>query len=366
MQVTRRTVLGSAMGAAVLGMAGVRVAEAAGRGSGGVDWHDVSQWGVEGKGWSETESFYDRLPAKAKGVVRSAVWGLSKQSAGMSVRFDTDAAAIAVRYALSGGLAMPHMPATGVSGVDLYAEDGGRWRWLAVVKPGRASVEGTLVSGLPAGMRKYLLYLPLYNGVKTLSIGVPHGAKFEGVAPRKEKPIVFYGTSILQGACASRPGMAFTNVLGRRLGRPVINLGFSGNGKMEPAVGKLLCELDAAVYAVDCNPNLQAKEVAERAVPLVKQLRGARPGVPIVLVEGITYSDGWLVESRRQRNQQCNAALRKSYETLAGSGMKGLFYLAADKIGDGGEGTVDGTHPDDVGMMGYAAAYEPVLRQALG
>ena len=108
-----------------------------------VQWHDVREWGVEGRGFADTEKYFDRLPARAKGVVRDAVWNLSRHSSGMMVRFQTDATEIHAEYGVtSKNLAMPHMPATGVSGLDLYAKDNnGNWRWVAVTRPSRAADE---------------------------------------------------------------------------------------------------------------------------------------------------------------------------------------------------------------------------------
>ena len=219
-------------------------------------WHDVTTWGVEGRGWGDQQRkrWFDRLPAKAEGSVTDAVWSLSRDSAGMMVRFKTDAREIYARYTVSKEkLGSPHMPATGVSGLDLYARDeSGAWRWVMVTKPTVPTIEAVVISGLAAGTREYAAYLPLYNGVESLEIGVPAGAMFQGLPPRTDKPIVFYGTSITHGACASRPGMVHTAILGRRFDRPVLNLGFSGNGKMDAAVGSLLTEVDAVVYVIDC------------------------------------------------------------------------------------------------------------------
>ena len=196
-------------------------------------WHDVRDWGIEGKGWDDTAKYFDRLPARAEGKVRGAVWSLSRHSAGMLARFRTDAPAISVDYAVtSSRIAMPHMPATGVSGVDLYAETPtGAWHWLSVSRPTEQHVKAELINDILPGERAYAMYLPLYNGTESLKIGVPKGASFEPIEPRKEKPIIFYGTSITHGACASRPGMPHPAILGRRLNKPVINLGFSGTGK---------------------------------------------------------------------------------------------------------------------------------------
>jgi len=331
----------------------------------GTAWYDVQDWGVEGRGWSDTERYFDRLPARARGQVRQAVWNLSRHSAGMAVRFSTDATAIRVRYRLlSSQLAMSHMPATGVSGVDLYARDNhGQWRWVAVARPASQTIRTELVSGLAPGRRMYMLYLPLYNGVESLQIGVSPQATFQALPPRGQEPIVYYGTSIAHGACASRPGMAFIAILGRRLDVPVINLGFSGNGRMELEVGRLMAELDAAVYCIDCLPNMHGKEVAERAEPLVRLLRKARPHTPIVLVEDRTYTSAWLLPAQRERHMKSRAALREAYQGLLADGIQGLFYVPGEHLlGDDGEGATDGSHPSDLGMMRMADALEPVLR----
>jgi hypothetical protein len=283
----------------------------------------------------------------------------------MSVRFRTDATTIRARYELlSAGLAMPHMPATGVSGLDLYArDDEGRWRWLNVVRPTSQKINATIASGIAPGTRDYTLYLPLYNGVESLEIGVPNGSAFEPVALRTAKPLVYYGTSIAHGACASRPGMAFPAILGRRLDVPVLNLGFSGNGRMEPEVGALLAEIDAGVYCIDCLPNMQGPEVAQRAEPLVRQLRAARPDVPIVLIEDRTYTNTPFLPSRRERHTASRAALKAAYDRLVADGVKHLHYVEGEHLlGDDGEAATDGSHPSDLGMMRMADALEPVLR----
>jgi hypothetical protein len=236
-----------------------------------LDWHNPESWGVEGRLWSKDarQRYYDRLPAKAEGKVTDAVWGLSRDSSGIMVRFVTDATSIHAHYKLSKTkLASPHMPATGVSGLDLYARDAqGKWRWVQVIKPDQAEVRAEIIKDLAPGSREYAAYLPLYNGVDFLEIGVPKGSKFQGLAPRSEKPIVFYGTSITHGACASRPGMAHTAILGRMLDHPVVNLGFSGNGRMDAAVGQLLTEEPAAAYVIDCLPNMGAANVREKCSP---------------------------------------------------------------------------------------------------
>jgi lysophospholipase L1-like esterase len=338
----------------------------------GVDWYNVQQWGVEGRGWSDTARYFDRLPQRAEAKVRGAVWGLSRHSAGMVARFATSAATIHVRYRLSSSrVAMYHMPATGVSGVDLYAQDSdGRDHWLAVSRPEKQDVVQVLASGIdPLPNKKsrvYSAYLPLYNGVERLEFGVPAGSDFQPIAPRTNKPLLFYGTSIMHGACASRPGMSITGILGRRLELPVINLGFSGNGRMEKAVGEFLCEIDPAVYIIDCLPNMKAAEVTERTVPLVRQLRAARPNAPILLVEDRTYTNARFRASSRERHATSRAAQRSAFDQLVAAGIKQLYYLPGEQLlGVDGEAATDGSHPNDLGMVRYADAYEKVLRDIL-
>ena len=201
-------------------------------------WFDLRVLDIEGQGWRETKAPFDRLPATAEGKVRDAVWGLSRQSAGLCARFETDATSVKAKWTLtSANLAMPHMPATGVSGLDLYVRsEDGFWRWLANGRPAAQTNEVTMAGNIPPPRRpntkrEFLLYLPLYNGVASARIGVAPGATLAATPAAADKPVVVYGTSIVQGAVASRAGLAYPAQLGRRLARPVLNLGFSEIGR---------------------------------------------------------------------------------------------------------------------------------------
>ena len=332
-------------------------------------WHDVTTWGVEGRGWGDQERkrWYDRLPAKAEKTVTPAVWGLSRDSAGMMVRFKSDAKAIYARYQLSkANLALPAMPATGVSGLDLYArDDKGQWKWVNCTKPSQQNVEAVVISDLAPGEHEFAAYLPLYNGIEKLEIGVPTGAKFEGLKPR-EKPIVFYGTSITHGANASRPGMVHTAILGRHLDRPVINIGFSGNGRMDAAVGDLINELDAAAIVIDCLPNMQPADVTAKCVPLVKQLRSKHATTPIILVEDRRYTNSWITPAKAKFHDDNHAALKAAYEQLKADNVANLHYISGDALyGTDAEGANDASHATDLGFLRQAEIFEPVLRAVL-
>jgi hypothetical protein len=320
-------------------------------------WYDGKDLVVECKGWTDTKSFYDRLPANAESKVTPSVWGLSHDSAGLCVRFTSDAPSLEVRWTLlpERNLSMPHMPATGVSGVDLYSQDAsGRWYFVGNGPP--AAATNTAKFTPPSG-QACMLYLPLYNGVTSVEIGIPKGSTItvpDAAAIKQRKPIVFYGTSITQGGCASRPGMAFTAIVGRQLNTPVINLGFSGSGKMEPAMAELLAQLDPSAYVLDCLWNMSPELVSTRIEPFVKTLRAAHPDTPI-----------WLAEDCSVRNV-CPTAkgsiLRTIHQKLTAEGVKNLHFLSNQgMLGDDMDGTVDGCHPNDLGMMRQAEAFAKAL-----
>lgn len=336
-------------------------------------WYDIRHIGVEGRGWNDTKAFFDRLPAKAEGVVREPVWNLSRDSAGMCVRFTTSAPVIFARWDLrSEALDMPHFPATGVSGLDLYVKGtDGRWKWLGAGRPVQFPVNtARLTGGIPPEPHDFIMYLPLYNGVSTVMIGIPKDTPIMKADPRPEnkKPIVFYGTSITQGGCASRPGMVHTAILGRWMDYPVINLGFSGNGRMEPEMADLFAELDPSCYVLDCLPNMNAQLVAERVEPFVRTLRKAHPDTPILLVEDRSYSNSLFVASSRAGNAANRAELTKAYYRLRGEGVKNLHYLPGNRLlheDTDNEATVDSSHPTDLGFMRHAEVFYEALRNIL-
>ena len=333
------------------------------------EWYDVKDMGVEGKGWTEMKSYYDRLPAKAEGVVRDVVWQLSRQPAGLCASFETDATQIRARWELeSAGLTHPRSPQVAFSGLDLYAMDpAGRWRWAgAAPDVGSQTPEQVLLESIAPGLHRYRVYLPLANPVRRVEIGVPRGAKFAPVKPRREKPIVFYGTSICHGFCASRSGMPHPMILGRRLDRPIINLGFAGQALMEPEIAGLLSELDPIIFVLDPIPNMEAKLISERAESFVRKLRVARPRTPIVLVAARHYTNSWIRTSGRIQDETRSAAFRAAYERLVASGLTGLCYVPGEHLfGDDGEASMDSSHPSDLGFMRMADALEPVLRSLL-
>ena len=334
---------------------------------------------IEGQGWTgkALQRPYDRLPAVAEKTVRPAVWNLSRQAAGLMIRFRASTDQLTVRYVVGGPQALPHMPATGVSGVDLYAGNtDGEWLWCN----GKYRFGDTIqysFTGMQANDtyhqkgREYRLYLPLFNTVTWLEIGVPLGVTLTPLPVRADKPIVVYGTSIAHGATASRPGMAWTAILSRKLDRPLINVGFSGNGRLEKEVVELLPDIDAKLYVLDCLPNLVSTvgiapdEIRSRIKEAVRTLKQKRPATPVLLVEHAGYADGGINPARRQMYSEVNALMRETFTQLKEEGIRDVYLLSKSAINLNADAMVDGTHPTDFGMYQYAEAYERIIRTIL-
>ena len=341
-----------------------------------LNWYDLQKQQapiLQGVGWNEElKGTFGRLPLRAKEKVRPDVWGLSENCAGITVRFRTNAPEIKVAYQVSGGISFPHMTSTGVSGLDLYTTDeNGKAVWSA----GGYSFGDTIkykFSNLTSYSadtkgREYQLFLPLYNHVKWMEIGLPKDAELSWVAPSTEKPILVYGTSIAQGGCASRPGMAWTGILNRELPYPLINLGFSGNGMLEKEVLNFINEIDARLYILDCLPNLVSRpspEIETATLNAVRQIRTLRQS-PILLVDHVGYTDGFVDKKKYDDYHRANIASKKAYDQLLKEGVQNIFYLTYEEINMPMDGMVDGIHPTDYGMRAYADAYEKIIRKIL-
>lgn len=328
---------------------------------------------IQNRGWSdEIKNSYQRLPDRAEDFVRKSVWDLSENSAGLAIHFITNADKIEVRYGVSGAFAMNHMPATGKSGVDLYAIDSeGNSRFITDRYSFGDTIKFSYNDILEEEKFKhgyeYRLFLPLYNSIEWLEIGVPESAEFAFIPQLNEKPIVVYGTSIAQGGCASRPAMGWTNILSRKLDFPVVNLAFSGNGPLEKEMVDLISELDASLIIYDCLPNmtnLTAEEVKKRTTYGILAIR-EKSDVPILITEHIGYLNDRMIKGRKEVVDMLNRASREVFDSLRHSGISNIYYLHKDSINIPEDGTVDYIHPNDLGMQCYADAYEKIVRKIL-
>ena len=221
------------------------------------------------QGYDNTELTYSRLPVDMKPYTRKGVWDLGLNSAGLAIRFSTDSRTIGIRWRLLNYFIMHHMAGTGIRGIDLYQlDENDHWQFVGTAIPNGKDTTKTqiVVSGMDGKDHDYMAYLPLYDGVTKVEIGVTQGAKVD--LPHRDvlvkgggKPIVFYGTSITQGGCASRPGMVYTSIISRALQKECINLGFSGNARMDKALAEMVARVDADQYVIDCLENCTLKVI---------------------------------------------------------------------------------------------------------
>ena len=336
----------------------------------GVKWIDGKHLPIEGRAFDDVDEWYDRLPSGVTTNVNGGVRSMKHHTSGMLFRFTTDSKNLRFRWIpYKKSLAMDHMPATGVSGIDVYRFDAVQGRWL-YVKTGRirdAAKGGSLDIGWTPGT-PCLVNLPLYNGIREFKLGLDKSATVKALGPRKsgvDKPVVFYGTSITHGGCCSRPGLGFVNWVGRDLDVPVVGLGFSGSGVMEYEMSEHLAHIDASCYVLDClwnmnsNPkNPNGRSVERNYEPFIRNLRAKRPGVPIVMAEHCNVYGNEKDDKDR--------FIRRLYEKLVAEGWTDLVYLPNDEMYTGDyEGTVDGVHPNDLGMMSMSKAFGKAVKEAL-
>jgi hypothetical protein len=337
-------------------------------------YRDASGFPLLGKASSDTETRYERLPAHLKGVSREPVWNLGKSTAGMAVRFRSNTTAVGVRWTLCNDAVMNHMSPSGIKGLDLYClEDDSTWHYAGTALPKAAdnkTKENTAIirTNMEKKDREFMLFLPLYDGITALEIGVdsPAGTGQPAVnLPLRKKPVVAYGTSILQGGCASRPGMAHTSILMRRLNREFINLGFSGNALLDCEIAELMATCDASLYLLDFMPNVSVKLIEERLQKFYFIIRSKRPGVPVVFIEDFVYPPLRYDASYRQATAK-NKALHTAFDKLKSQGEKDIYLLpSASMIGADGEATVDGIHFTDLGFMRYAEYLYPEIKRII-
>ncbi len=334
-------------------------------------YHDMRDFTVYGTLAPDAAKSYSRLPDSLFTQVRESLWNLGQNSAGLSIRFATDASDIYAKWCSLNQTKMNHMNPVGVRGMDLYALNAdGSWAFLGSAIPSsKEECKATIVKGMTKKMREYMLFLPLYDGIYDLKIGVNKGAVLkqpDSTVICRENPVVMYGTSIMQGGCASRPGMAHTNILQRMLNTEVVNLGFSGNAHLDPAIARLMATKEAGVYVIDVLPNNTIKSLSEKLEPFYRILRDAHPDTPILLVESPMYPRTKIDASYRKGIVALNGALRDFYHRLQGEGDSKVYYFESANILDPDcEGSIDGIHFTDIGFRHFAEHLAPVIQSLL-
>ncbi len=316
--------------------------------------------------WEETKPRLQRLPDRMKGAVPEAVWSLAQSPSGGRIRFATDATDLGISVHYSSLTHMNNMPRVGQLGVDLWV-DGEYWR-PAYPNTDDPDLEQVLFENMPAQRREICLHLGLYAPVEIRAIGVNNGANIQAPAAfAVDGPVVYYGTSITQGGCASRAGMSYQALVGNRLNLDFVNLGWSGAGKGEHVMAEAMAEVDAACYVMDfCQNNGTAEELAEVYAPFLQTIRDKRPATPIVCITTI-FSCGE-IWGGNTRHQDMRKVIRKAVAERKEMGDENITLVEGyDLLGpDDRIGLVDATHPNDIGFLSMARGLEPVLRQVLG
>ena len=250
-------------------------------------WLDSSDHRLTMRGlawYRENKRRFNRLPLRARKTVRPDVWTLARCPSSARLCFKSDTTHLSVKVTNAESTHMPHMPESGQSGLALYVGEPHRMRpWRMAIPPvGKAQYDSMLLEKLPKAMREYTLYLPLYNYPEKLELGFSKGARFEPPSSSDfARPVVFYGTSITQGGCASTAGSDFVSTIGRLLNLDVINLGFSGNGRGEPEVARLIGEMEASLFVLDYAGNVSPEGLTETLPEFYRILRRKHPGTRI-------------------------------------------------------------------------------------
>lgn len=336
---------------------------------GGKDYkfYDFAQkpFALSGFAWYDKDHALCRFPQSliVDTSVNAGARSLARHTSGGMLRFKTDSKSIAIKAKLLSSGDMSHMPRTGSSGFDIYLGSGTNKKYMKTAMPQANSdkIETVLFNSPNASMREYTINFPLYNGLKELSIGLDQNARVEAPTPFKyDKPVLFYGSSITQGGCASRPGNDYPHILSRWLDFELINLGFSGSAKGEPAVAEAIASLDLAAFVMDYDYNAPSVEHLEKTHEnFFKIIRSKRPDLPVIFVS----RPGEYPDSDKRL-----AVVKKTYDNAVAAGDKNVYFVPGNTLfgtKDCDACTVDGCHPNDLGFMRMAENVKPALEKAL-
>lgn len=324
---------------------------------------------IAGFGWLREDSRYRRLPVKPEWTIPDAVDQLANCTAGGQIRFATDAVKLAIKVRLAGPANMYHMPATGQCSFDCYIDS--RYCSTARYDHRMTEYESVMYANYERRTRQVTLNFPLYQGVEEVWVGLDREAD---IAPPpaydNERKIVIYGTSITQGGCASRPGMAYPNILSRRINLEFLNLGFSGSGRGEPELARL-CALiaDPACLVLDYEANCVSSELLAKTLPdFVSIYREKHPLTPILVVSRITYAQDAFNPELAREHEARKRIQQGEVERRRQAGDANISFYDGDRLlGElAEECTVDGVHPTDLGFLRMADGLAPVLKEIVG
>lgn len=321
------------------------------------DFYNASEFKIIGK-LPNTDT-YKRLPLSALNDVNESVWSISENSAGISIRFSANTSSIRLRWKLINNRSTSNMTPIAYKGLDLYAFTDGKWQFVGAAKPTEIiNNRAIVIDGMDTINREYLLNLPLYDGIRSLEIGVDKGALISKPSEKiidVNHPIVFYGTSITQGSSASRSGLTYPALIERYFNKEVINLGFSGYGKFEKEIAKYIMTANPSLIILDCTPNSPADTILKNLPETIDYISAFNDSVPILLIESFVREYAYFKKEGKSIignldyiNKQ-NKALKQVFDNKSKT-RKNLYYIRCeDLIGKDHEATIDGTHFNDLG-----------------
>ena len=339
----------------------------------GLRWRDVwdDEFRIKGLYWlQENNGALYRLPLRAKNIVRPPVWELGKAPASAYVEFSTDSTKIAINAATIDGYDLPNMTPCGCRGLTLYHRSGfGRWHPCGTAMPqfGCAEYQSTLLEELTQVRRDYRLYLPLYKELTELYIGLDEVAQVFNNTEKPNKPIVFYGTSITQGGCANTSGTDYVSIIGRELNSDVINLGFSGNGMGEPEVAQLIAEIDAQLFVLDYNANVNVEQLRQTLPEFTDIIRRKHPDTPILYVLPTFHGKITLQESVARYYEDKRDIMVAEYSCRRNLSDQNIHFADGYALNDYGcdSALVDCVHPTDYGFRIFAERLLPYLEMII-
>jgi len=299
---------------------------------------------------SEKYPYFTRINQEIAETVNDGVKTLNKNTAGGRLRFKTDSAYIAISVKMHEIGKMPHFPLTGSAGFDLYERKDGKETYIKTFVPPFNIDDGyeSVIDIETPGEKEFTINFPLYSGVKELYIGIESNAIVKKCTPYKyETPVVFYGSSITQGGCASRPGNAYESMISRNLDCDYINLGFSGSARAEDEISDYIKNLVMSIFVYDYDYNAPTVEHLENThEKMFRKIRKAQPELPIIFVSRPEWK-------KRENTDKCFSIIEKTYKNALADGDKNVYLVDGREIMhllDSDSGSVDDCHPNDLGF----------------
>jgi lysophospholipase L1-like esterase len=315
---------------------------------------------------TKTENIYHRMDTNAYAGIPDRVKRLLANTAGLAVAFKSNSTAISVKWCTSRSKPVPYLTPIANKGLDLYVKNGDKWQFAGIGKDVTLCNDEVIIDNMDNTEKEFLLYLPLYDVIRQIEIGVDKNSTINPIPNPFRHKVLIYGSSIVQGAGASRPGLAYPSKLSRLSGINFINLGLSGSAKMEPEVVDMVASIDADAYILDCVPNSNPQQIKERTAYLVNTVRKKHPKAPIIVMQSVIRERGYYDKKMGAHVKDQNLAIQNEVLKLLEKNVPNLYFITSEQmLGFDHEGSVDGTHPNDLGFDRMVNYIHPLIKDIL-